>query len=783
MRLSLLVALATTLILPSFAQAAEVGLNGDGQLVITDPAGQRNVINVNLQGENVYGISDSEADLTISSSSEMQCVYSSEPDHHFVNCTKQSGQVAKISFVTLGAGDDLFTVAGPIASDSSAGIYGEEGNDTLQGSDEVFDQLIGGAGDDVVVGNGGADNLYGGPGTDKLYAKDGVVDLIVECDDGTADDSPGDEAFADANDPVHNCTVADGGGGDGGGGTGGGEGEGEGDFVDNAKTVRVPNAKPKKTGKNKFAFTELDDLRDDLRKLGVPVRLTKKGVGLRSIRPLAYIDAGIENGDVISQGGKHLPGRRVQVADACFEGTGLPCRIEIEVKYYDESKDLAGENCPYRDNEKTKDRDEKKELQQILRGLTYTDAVTILNANDCRFRIIKYQESSTHQDEGILRAIVSRDKTRRSRPFFVDLTVRRPARSDFTVSIGPRPYDDYKNNSNRVDDFENELDLGKDGKLTYSTKNKGVVHVMINENFSGRFVKNVKIELVKNPAGRGQDAASVLGSSETDNAAAVTFTVPVDWTGDLQVNARVRAKRNSDDLVEEAMQGWITIPVIERPANKPIVTQSGRYFRQKNGRWERVDLFVEAMKAFSDALKDLNKWPASIDGACETALKDPNTQRAINNCWKNDVAIMKTSSGGTTVGDGRADTVSAPGYVVADGGLIDARIPASVVPGNKAVIGAGIISDKGSGLMASGIPLLNLSSNAIINENGLNVVSDAGAGLLGKVKGVTLISNKGGGIISDKGAGLISDKGVGIISDKSGGLLPITGLVGPDGGT
>lgn len=77
-----------------------------------------------------------------------------------------------------GIGNDI--IDGGTGGDS---LYGEEGNDTLiGGSDFVFDQLVGGAGDDILRGDSGLgdyDYLYGNTGNDTFYV-DTPADLAFE---------------------------------------------------------------------------------------------------------------------------------------------------------------------------------------------------------------------------------------------------------------------------------------------------------------------------------------------------------------------------------------------------------------------------------------------------------------------------------------------------------------------------------------------------------------------------------------------------------------------------
>lgn len=81
-------------------------------------------------------------------------------------------------FLAGGIGNDF--IDGGTGGDS---LYGEDGNDTLiGGSDFVFDQLVGGAGDDILRGDSGLgdyDYLYGNTGNDTFYV-DTPADLVFE---------------------------------------------------------------------------------------------------------------------------------------------------------------------------------------------------------------------------------------------------------------------------------------------------------------------------------------------------------------------------------------------------------------------------------------------------------------------------------------------------------------------------------------------------------------------------------------------------------------------------
>ena len=766
---------ASLLVLPATASAAsDVGLLDGGLLITAEDVPNEFV--VSMTGANVYRVEDKLADLNPDG---INCAHPDPANPKVVTCTKNAGEDALIYSLNAAGGDDKITVSGALESSRSYGIYGMAGNDVITGG-SLYDNISGGEGDDTLTGGGGDDHMYGQDGADTLQARDGVVDSVLDCDSGGAspDDGANDLAVIDANqlEEAHNCKTVDRASGGGGGG-GGGDPEPEPEPEDGVEStqvkIKVPDARPDAKSSQRFSYTSLRELQKKLEKLGVPYKLNATGTPFKKVTE-KYRKT-IDDGDIYAQGKKPAPGRELTIdpAKPCVKGATIPCQLELNVDYYDQSDDIKGSRCPYDHRS-----DNAKKLRQALKARTYDQAVAMLKERNCNFRIVNYRESKSALVEQITDA--NMDSVRRreggetKRVYFVSLVVERPVRSDFSLSLTSRPYEDYEQNTGRIDEFDRELDLGKDGKLTYSTRNKGVLHVIVQENFSGRFIRNVRIELVKNPAGRPQDA-KVIASSETDRVAATTFTFPVDWTGDLEVNVRVRSRRTSEDLVEDTMHGWATVPVVERPGNKAFATQSGRYFKQEaNGLWRRTELWVESLKNMVDAMKQVNGRWGSADDECEAALaNDANTQRAINTCWKAGIAVTRTTSGGTTTGDGLARVLSAPGYTVENGRLVDTTIPAAVVPGTTSVVGAAIISDKGAGLLENGAPVVSLTDGgSLISKNSAAILSDAMAGLVTKVEGVSLIGNKGGGILSQNGLNIIARDGAGIISDKGAGVVP-----------
>ena len=787
MRLALALTILALLGVPAAAPAAEVAVNDAGELSISalEEDDAANDISVRVEGADVYVIEDALVDLSISAASAMRCAHPDEPDHGSVRCIKPSGTAVQINFITLGAGNDRATINGPIRTHGGAGIYGEDGDDTLNGG-SAFDQLAGGPGSDTLIGGPGADRLYGGPDDDTLDARDGEKDEVVDCDSGgEVNEGTGDAALADDNaEDTFHCEVVDrsqGGGGpppdeDGDGRPDGSDncpfvpnpdqadsnGDGAGDPCDRADvsaTVVIPNAAPKRRDRG-WRLTHVDQLRKKLRRLGVPVRLRARGVGRQGVRP-RRLRKRIDDGEIFRQRGE--PGEPVTVDPICPPDSEAECTLTVRVAYYDALADL-GTDCPYTDRRKTR-LNEKRVFARLLRERTYSEAIRALERAHCRYRIIKYVNSGTDADDRIHRARMSRGPKRRR---FVDLVVRRALRSDFTVSIAPRPYSDFESNPSQLARFDQELDLGSDGRLTFSKKNRGVIHVIVNENLTGRAVRNARIELVRNTSRRRQ--AKVIARSSTDSAGGATFSFPVDWAGRLEVNVQVKAKRKSPDLVEEVLSGWVTIPVVRRKEAR-LVTQSGRAFQRRDGEWQLADVSTSALSLFTGALSQLNKWAPETSAVCADALLGDDSRRAVNECWKSGVAVTRTSSGGTTTGAGLAATGDAPGYLARSGGLVEATVGVAAVPGDAAVLGAAVVGPRAASLIAAGIPALNLSPATNLTEPGSSLEVNAGSGLIRKVSGVSFLD----GLVSRDGLPLIAREAQGKVGGRRDGLQPIRG--------
>jgi Ca2+-binding RTX toxin-like protein len=78
-----------------------------------------------------------------------------------------------------GGGDDLIEMLQPGRPGTVVELYGEAGNDTLKGSDNTNDLLLGGLGDDTLFGFGGNDTLYGDElGEESFTATRSIANVV-----------------------------------------------------------------------------------------------------------------------------------------------------------------------------------------------------------------------------------------------------------------------------------------------------------------------------------------------------------------------------------------------------------------------------------------------------------------------------------------------------------------------------------------------------------------------------------------------------------------------------
>ena len=141
--------------------------------------------------------------------------------------------------------------------------------------------------------------------------------------------------------------------------------------------------------------------------------------------------------------------------------------------------------------------------------------------------------------------------------------MQRPPRQDFRINVIERPPADFKSYPKAAQ----EIGIGDDGKLTAGLAS-AVLHLDLFEALSGRRVQRLTVQVVRSDE-------VVLASTKTDNTGGLTFTVPVDFTGelDIRVNSGTVDRSGGDTL-----EAWHSIDVVDRK-KKPFYTKSGRYFK------------------------------------------------------------------------------------------------------------------------------------------------------------------------------------------------------------
>jgi len=196
-------------------------------ITVTGPSGSVERLTIDLSGgplapgasdEGPNGSSEIEIAVNLGEAADQVVVVGSPGDDTIAAGTKGLGlnddRDVDVTFTVLpttfelfgGGGDDSLSArggagAGPLFAGPVI-IHGEDGNDTIAGSDlaELLaggagndtidagagnDTVQGGAGDDALTGGHGDDDLDGGLGTDQLFGNAG--DDVVHADDGVAD--------------------------------------------------------------------------------------------------------------------------------------------------------------------------------------------------------------------------------------------------------------------------------------------------------------------------------------------------------------------------------------------------------------------------------------------------------------------------------------------------------------------------------------------------------------------------------------------------------------------
>jgi hypothetical protein len=496
---------------------------------------------------------------------------------------------------------------------------------------------------------------------------------------------------------------------------------------------------------------------------------------LRNV-PASYREA-IDDGDIYKQ--TPAPGT-VLASDL----TGPFPAVTFYV--YDQALDFKGKRCPYGDAAK------RKTLLNGIDGEELGIAEQILEDAGCKHRILKEFETKTATDSRIYSSTLIDTKTKKGRDLGIGLVVERPRRKDFVVNVMERPAYEWKANKGLQSLFKKEIGLGTDGKLTAGLA-PAVLHIDLTEAATGLTVTGQLIEIVQSGTGK------VLGSSKTNTAGGVTFTVPVDWTGELDVHVRYEGKGTSGMGV---LESWGSIPVVYRADKKPFYTNSGRYFT-----WQK-DRYVQtaAPKAASAVLAKVETTMEGMLAGVTTPLAQQalaalsqasgTPQSRLQEAFDNfGLTPGKLLSGGTTDGTFNAPQLgSALGTKIVNGiatltPIAGAKVPKTgdvgvanitslegtlPIVGGKLAIGPGTAGIAGSVNAGTALGILSHNGSQILSHNG--AVAIVGQKLIGN-DGSTLIGNDGSTLIGNDGSTLIGNDGSTLV--QSG----FAALIGMDGST
>ncbi|MFE4699763.1 calcium-binding protein [Streptomyces sp. NPDC056738] len=206
---SLALALGGGVFVASTAQAATgsatLGRTSWGEFRYQAAAGQTNKLKVtakevDVDSEDYYLVLITFRDTYDITLSTDQCRYPSPTDHKVAECTKSVGvggtNDTDYFDAYLGDGNDTATLSGPtlntvhggkgrdvLKGNSGSKLYGEDGDDRLDGGGGVYGEgSFGGAGDDTLTGCSSA--CHGGPGNDTLTGTASAQDPGLYGDDG-----------------------------------------------------------------------------------------------------------------------------------------------------------------------------------------------------------------------------------------------------------------------------------------------------------------------------------------------------------------------------------------------------------------------------------------------------------------------------------------------------------------------------------------------------------------------------------------------------------------------
>jgi Ca2+-binding RTX toxin-like protein len=164
---AVVVAVATTWLLPSAGMAIDVSIGPPNTIVVTAAPGERNSVTVTSDASGYEIGENGAATMTVGAG----C--GAGPGTNGATCP--SAGISQL-YITLDDGDDSATVA----TATNAVMLGGAGNDLLQGGGGQ-DTLHGEDGADVLAGGDGADTIDGGPGRDAV-AYTTPADVTVRLD-------------------------------------------------------------------------------------------------------------------------------------------------------------------------------------------------------------------------------------------------------------------------------------------------------------------------------------------------------------------------------------------------------------------------------------------------------------------------------------------------------------------------------------------------------------------------------------------------------------------------
>jgi len=130
-------------------------------------------------------------------------------DAHEVQCSAVTVSTLGDTLIFLDDQDDVATILGGSAvvyggagndhlsscDDCPTSLFGEDGDDTINGNSAPFGDLAGGRGDDLITGSTRRDSIWGGPGNDTISGGDGDDNLRPGSGNDVVDGGSGDDSL------------------------------------------------------------------------------------------------------------------------------------------------------------------------------------------------------------------------------------------------------------------------------------------------------------------------------------------------------------------------------------------------------------------------------------------------------------------------------------------------------------------------------------------------------------------------------------------------------------